>query len=496
MTMVDGIFCEKKAHTLTRMIRADALRKKECPALDLTGRAKRCNIGGMKVVIVGIGMTGSALALRLLNEKHDVTVVDEDFDTVEDIVTRSDVKGVVGSCLDRNILADAEVQKADCFFACTLRDELNILSAVLAKKMGAKHTVARVRDPKYFTSLEGLKDELGVDMMFNPEYRTAMEIAQILKFPSAISADTFASGKMTLTELRIAADSPIAGLTVMDAARKADGKLLFAVVARGDKVFIPGGDFVLQAGDLVHVAAEEKELLEFTKQIKLFKQRAKNVFIVGGGRISYYLAKELLDKGVQVKILEIDEERCHELDEELTHATVICADGTDTAVLDEEGIREADAFVALTALDEENAVIALYAASFGDKKVITKVLAQPLGKMVKKLGLDTVISPHEVISDLLVRFVRAHQVEDGAGINALYRIHDRAEAIEFTVDRDFKGLNIPLKSLKLKHNVLLCGLVRDGVFILPSGDTSLQEHDKVLVVTGVKQVTELNQIVK
>ena len=249
-------------------------------------------------------------------------------------------------------------------------------------------------------------------------------------------------------------------------------------------------------GDLVHIAAEEKGLLDFSKKVHLFKQRAKSVLIVGGGRITYYLAKELLDKGVNVKIIEINEERCRELDEELTRATVICADGTDTSVLDEEGIRDADAFVALTGLDEENAVISLYAASLGKIKVITEIVSQPLRKMVNKLGLDTIISPHEVISDLLVRFVRAHQVEDGTGINALYRIHDKAEAIEFSVDADFKGLNIPLRELKLKNNVLLCGLVRGDEFILPSGETFLQEHDKVLVVTGVKQVTELNQIIR
>ena len=450
----------------------------------------------MKVVIVGIGLTGNALAIRLLNEKHDVTVVDENFDTVEALVTSSDVKGVVGSCLDRNILADAEVDKADCFFACTLRDELNIISCVLAKKMGAKHTVARVRDPKYFNSLEDLKDELGVDMMFNPEYRTAMEIAQVLKFPSAISADTFASGKVTLTEIRIAEDSPIAGLSVMEVAKKAEGKLLIAVVSRGDKVYIPKGDFILQAGDYIHLASAEKELLEFSKKIKMFKQRARSVLIVGGGRITYYLAKELLDMGVSVKIIEINEDRCRELDEELTYATVICADGTDTAVLNEEGIRDVDAIIAITGMDEENAVISLYASSLGNKKIITEIVSQPLRKMVQKLGLDTVISPHEVISDLLVRFVRAHQVGEGIGINSLYRIHDKAEAIEFTVEGDFKGLGVPLRDLKLKNNVLLCGLVHDGTFILPSGETVLSEHDKVLVVTGVKQVTELNQILR
>ena len=272
--------------------------------------------------------------------------------------------------------------------------------------------------------------------------------------------------------------------------------MLFAVVSRGNKVFIPGGDFVLEANDLVHIAAEEKSLLELSKKIRVFKQRAKDVVIVGGGRIAYYLAKKLLDEGVHVKIIEIDEELCRELDAELDGATVICADGTETDVLEEEGIKDADAFIALTGVDEENAIISLYAASLGNIKVVTKISSPPLAKMVRKLGLDTVVAPREVITDQLVRFVRAQQVEEGEGINALYRIHDKAEAIEFTVQPDFPGLNTPLKSLKLKSNVLLCGVVRGEEFILPSGDTALAVNDKVLVVTGVKQVTELDQILK
>ena len=450
----------------------------------------------MKIVIVGIGKIGGALATRLIKENHDVTVVDENFETVEALVNTSDAKGVVGSCLDRSVLEDAEVGKSDCFFACTLRDELNILSAVLAKKMGAKHVVARARDPEVFKSLDNLTAELGVDMVFNPENRTAMEIAQILKFPSAISADSFESGKVTLTEFRIAQGSPLAGLTVMEAARRSGGNLLFAVVSRAGKVVIPNGDFVIEEGDLVHVAAEETGLLEFSKKMKIFKQRAKSVMIVGGGKISYYLAKELLENGVKVKIIEINEERCRYLDESLSKATVICADGTDTAVLDEEGIRQVDAIVTMTGVDEENAVVSLYASSLGSAKVITKITSPPLAKMVRKLGLDTVLSPGEVIADHLVRFVRAHQVEDGAGINALYRIHDKAEAIEFTVGEDFPKIEVPLKQLKLRSNVLLCGIVRGEEFILPSGDTTLLLGDKVLVVTAVKQVAELKQILR
>ena len=451
---------------------------------------------GMKLVIVGIGRIGEALATRLLKEKHDVTVVDENYQRVDDIVNRSDVKGVVGNCLESPILSEAEVDKADCFFACTPRDELNILSAVLAKKMGAKRVVARVRDPKYLSSLESLKDGLGVDMIFNPEYRTALEIRQILKFPSAISADSFASGKVSLTEFRISEDSPIRDMSVKDAANLAGGRMLFAVVSRDGKVYIPNGEFVLQANDLVHIAAEDKDLLELSKKINLFKQKAKSVVIVGGGMVAYYLAKELLADGVKVKIIEIDEERCHELDEALTKATVICADGTEPDILEEEGVRSADAFIAMTGMDEENAVVSLFVSSLGRLKVVPMITSKPLAKMVRRLGLDSVIAPHEVIADLLVRYVRANQVDEGEGINALYRIHDKAEAIEFTVQPDFPGIGIPLKSLKLKNNVLLCGVVRDGEFILPSGETSLAVHDKVLVVTGVKQVTELDQILK
>ena len=451
---------------------------------------------GMKVVIVGNGEIGEALATRLLKEKHDITVVDEDTRIVNDFVNKCDVKGIVGNCLERRILADAGTEKADCFFACTPRDELNILSSVLAKKMGARRVVARVRDPKYLSSLESLRGELGVDMLFNPEYRTAMELAQILRFPSAISADTFASGKVTLAEFRIPEDSPVCNMSVMDASRSVGGKMLFAVVSRGNKVFIPNGEFILEANDLVHIASEEKDLTELSKKLNVFRQKAKSAIIVGGGRISYYLAKELLADGVKVKIIEINEERCREIDAELPKATVICADGTEPDVLEEEGVKSADAFVALTGIDEENAVISLYAASLGGIKVATKISSPPLAKMVRKLGLDTVIAPREVIADQLVRFVRANQVEEGEGIIALYRIHDKAEAIEFIVQPDFAGIGIPLRSLKLKNNVLLCGVVRDGEFILPSGDTALAVHDKVLVVTGVKQVTELDQILK
>lgn len=315
----------------------------------------------------------------------------------------------VGNGGERSILLNAECDTADFFVACTSRDELNLLCCVLAKKLGAKHTMARVRDPEYFNERDTLGEELEVDMLFNPEYRIAVEIAQLLRFPSAINIETFA-----------------------------------------------------------------------------------------GGKIAYYLAQELIDFGVDVKIIEQDEKRCVELSEELPRATIILGDGTDQEVLDEENLKSCDGCVILTGMDEENVIISLYALSQKVGKVITKVDRTSIGKMVKQLGLDTVVSPRNVVANQLIRYVRANQTNEGEGINALYRVHDKAEALEFTVSDTFKYTGIPLKELnaKLRQNVLICGIVRNNLVIIPNGDTTFEKGDKVLIVTTAKKITNLSQIVK
>lgn len=449
----------------------------------------------MKLVIVGAGKIGATLVEKLSKEEHDIVIVDKDAEVVEQIVNRYDVRGVCGGGADRMILEEAGVNTADFVIACTSRDELNILCCMLAKKLGAAHTIARVRDPEYFMEMEYMKEELDLDMWFNPELRTAKEIADILAFPSAINVETFAGGAAVMIELRIKENSPMIGKTVMEFVKEVQSKVLFSAILRDGKVYIPKGDFVMQEGDVLHITSSEEEITAFSKKIQMFRRRARSVFIIGGGKIAYYLAKELIARKVSVKIIEIDEDRCSELSEELPEATILCGDGTDHEVLDEEGLAKCNACVSLTGMDEENVIVSLYAASKKVAKVITKVDRPTIGQMVSHLGLDSVLSPRTVIANQILRFVR-EKADVKSRISQLYKIHDKVEAIEFPVTKEFEYIGIPLKELNIKKNYIVNGIVRNKEFIIPTGDTSFQEGDEVLVVTTEKNVNGLDSMIR
>ena len=450
----------------------------------------------MNLVIIGAGKVGETLIENFVIENHDLAVVDINPSVVQSVVNRYDVMGYVGSGLERTVLLEAGVDRADFFIANTSRDETNILSCVLARKLGAKRTIARVRDPEYFKEMENMRKDLGLDFAFNPELNTAEEIAQVLKFPSAKNVEKFARGRAIMVEFDILEGNPIIGKTLKEISKEYGNKLLFGIVSRGERVYIPHGDFKIEQGDLVYIIATELDIIAFCKKIKIFKPRAKSVFIIGGGKIGYYLAKELLSSGVSVKIVEKQQERAEELSELLPNATVLCGDGAEQELLDEESLKNADACVTLTGMDEENVIISLYAKQCGVDKIITNVDKPSILKMVKILELDTVVSPRTVIANDIIRFVRANQNVDGNGINTLYKIHEQAEAIEFTVGENFSAKELPLRSLSIKEEVLIGGIVRGEEFILPSGDSKLKVGDKVIIVTTEKQVTELSEILR
>ena len=450
----------------------------------------------MKIVIVGVGKVGETLIGNLVPEKHDVVIVDNDYDVINDVVNRYDVRGICGGGLERKVLIDAGVDKADLLIACTSRDEMNILCCVLAKKIGVHSTIARVRDPQYFKEMENMRTDLGLDYAFNPELATALEIAQVLKFPSARSVESFAGGRARMAEFEITGNNPLVGKNLQQISREYASKILIGVVQRGTKIIIPHGDYVVESGDLIHIIGDEQEIASFCKKINIFKRKAKSAFIVGGGKIVYYLAQELLHSGVSVKIIEKDEERAEELSELLPAATVIIGNGTDQAVLEEENLKNSDACITLTGMDEENVMISLYAKQSKVEKIVTKIDRPSILKMVNMLGLGTVVSPRIVIANHIVRFVRSYSATKGEGADTLYKIGNKAEALEFTVLNGFKGIDTPLKQLTLKKNVLIGGIVRDNEFILPSGDTTIKVDDRVIVVSEEKQFTNLSQILK
>ncbi len=450
----------------------------------------------MKIIIVGAGKIGATLIRTFIKEGHNVVLIDSSEVAVTDNVNRYDINGFIGGGTEKSVLIEAGVKEADFLIACTSKDEVNILSCVLAKKLGAKHTIARVRDPRYFNEIENIGEDLGLDLAFNPELQTAIEIERVVRFPSAKSVESFAGGKASMVEFDIVKGNPIIHKSIMEICREYGNEVLFAMVKRGDKVIIPRGELVVLENDVIYIIGDEEDIINFTKSLKIFKPKAKSAFIVGGGKICYYLASALIKSGVDVKILESNKERCEELSYNLSSATILCADGTDHAILEEEGIKASDVCVTLTGMDEENVIISLFAKTKNVAKIVTKVDRLSVASMVKQFGLDTIISPKSVIANQIVRFVRESQSKEGEGLNNLYLLADGVEALEFTVKSSFEKLGVPLKELKIKKNILVAGVVREGEFILPTGDTCFNALDRVIIVSGEKQINEFKDILE
>ncbi|MBQ7340268.1 MAG: Trk system potassium transporter TrkA [Clostridia bacterium] len=446
----------------------------------------------MKIIIIGAGKVGATLIKNFINEGHDVVILDIDADAVADRVNRFDINGVIGGGAERVALLEAGVEEADFLIACTSQDEVNILSCVIAKKLGAKHTIARVRDPQYFSEMDSVRDIIGLDLAFNPERQTAIEIERLIKFPSAKSIESFATGKALMVEFDVLEGNPIIGKTIMEIGKEYKNNVLFGIIKRDGSAIIPKGDTKVNKGDVIYIIGAELDIINFSKKLKIFKPRSKSCFIIGGGKVAYYLAKALIRDGIDVKILENDQERATFLSEELPKATILLGDGTDHSVLEEEGLKNADACVTLMGVDEQNVIVSLFAKMKGVSKVVTNVDRSIISSMVTQFGLDTVISPRKVIASHIVKHVRATEVKDG--INNLYMLTKDVEAVEFTVKSSFEKMGIPLKSLNVKKNFLIGGIVREEEFVLPTGDTDLRENDRVIVVSKGEQINELRDI--
>ncbi|MCQ2387037.1 MAG: Trk system potassium transporter TrkA [Clostridia bacterium] len=448
----------------------------------------------MKILIIGIGKVGRTLARTLVKEGCEVVIVDNDQKKIEEFVNEYDAKGVVGNGLERQVLLDADATDADLVISCTSKDEVNILCSVLAKKLGAKKTTARIRDPQYFNEVNNMLD-LGLDYAFNPEYRASKDIASLLKFPSAKSIESFAHGKALMVEFDIKAGNTLIGKSLMDISKEMEQKLLFGMIERNNEVLIPRGDFVIEENDTVFIIATESELTAFSKKINIFTPRAKSAFIVGGGKIAYYLTKEISD-WCSVKILEKDINRCEELAMLLPQATILNGDGTDQKILVDEGMKNSDAFISLTGMDEENVIVSLYAMGEKVDKVITKVDRDSIKDIGIKLGLHSIVCPRMCIANYLISFVRSLQNYGDDEIKVFYKLNNKIEAVEFLVGENFEGIGVPLSELKIRKQVLIGGIVRNGEYIFPDGNTVINKGDRVIVVTAVKQIAELGDILK
>lgn len=450
----------------------------------------------MKIIIIGDGKVGYSLAEHLSQEDHDVTIIDKDPEALRKASESLDVMCVRGNGVSTRIMMEAGIKTADLLIAATSSDEMNMVCALTGKKLGAKHTVARIRDPEYANELSVLKAELGLDLVINPEQAASREIGRLLRFPPATDVEHFAKGRIEFIEIRTNHNMPIIGIPLKDLPSRIAGNILIGAVERGDEVIIPNGDFVIKSGDILYIVGKPSDITEFCKQIGLLTQKIKNVMVVGGGRVAHYLALLLRQIDMKVKIIEIDRERCIELSEMLPDALIINGDGTDQAFLESENLCDMDAFVALTGRDEENLISALLAKQCGVKKVIAKITRINNPDVYTVLGVDSIVNPKLITANYILRFVRGLNSALNNPANTVYKIiNGKAEVLEFTATKSLRFLNIPLKNLRLVNGVIIGAIARKNEIIIPHGDDCVRLGDNVLVIAVNKRIVDLNEVI-
>ncbi|WP_294387791.1 Trk system potassium transporter TrkA [uncultured Ruminococcus sp.] len=450
----------------------------------------------MRIVIVGCGKVGTSIASQLNAEGHDIVVVDIDRNAVQNLSNSLDIMGIEGNGASYEVLAEAGAEKADLVIAAAALDEVNLYTCLMAKAAGTTHTIARVRNPQYAADIHRIKDTLGLSMSINPELTAAKEMSRLLRFSGALEIDTFSRGSVELIKVALPENSAIANkrISQIDVLK---GRVRICLVERGDEVFIPNGDFVLQGGDRISVASKVDVAAKFFKRISVSIGKSRDVILLGGGKISFYLAKNLLDSGANVKIIEKNPNRCWELTNILPEAVVIQGDCMDQDLLLSEGIEHADGVAALMDYDEENILISLYIQSVSKAKIITKVNNTSFDSILHNLKIKTIIHPKNLTGEYIASYIRAMQNSLGSNVETLYKLNDDAvEALEFRVRSTSRVTGIPLQELNLKDNLQVISINRHGKIILPQGSDKIMCDDTVVVITKHKGLSDLDDILK
>ena len=451
----------------------------------------------MQIIIIGCGKVGRTLIAQLSKEDNNLTVIDKNAELVRDVSTIYDVMGIVGNGTSYNVLQEADLEHTDMLIAVTQSDEVNLLCCVIAKQKANCHTIARVRNPIYSNERHFLRSELKLSMIINPEQEAAQEIARLLRNPNAIEVDSFAKERIDLLRFRVPNDSMMIGKPLHELMQKIDLNILICIAERNNMVTIPNGDYVVEKGDTLTVITMPDQADRLFRTIGIPSNRVSSCMIVGGGELTYYLTEYLIHMGIDVKIIEANRERCEELNEMFPEATIVCGDGSDQEVLNEERIQNMDAFVSCTGIDEVNAILSMYAQKKVQRKVVTKLNHVEFNEVIQSLELDSVINPKQLTAQKILRYVRATRNVVGSNVETLYRLmNDRVEAIEFIIKPGSKITGVCLKDMKMKDNVLIAGIVRDGRLMIPGGASTFEVNDSVIVVTTHLGFSEIYDILR
>ena len=451
----------------------------------------------MKIIIAGAGKIGHAMAAILSEEGHDITVIDRDAELISLLSNELDVICVEGSATNPETLREAGASSADLLMAATETDEVNMVCGISARKLGTAHVIARVRDPQYLSQSEFLREALGLSVIVNPEYECAREISRILRFPSAVRVDAFSKGSAEIVEHRVREGSRLDGMALRMLPQQLGARVLVGMVERGGEAVIPNGDFVLRGGDRLSITGSSRELRRFFIACSAYQRPVRRAMLMGGSRIAVYLARMLLEIGVEVTIVERDSARCDRLLDLIPKANIVCGDATRSDVLMEDGLGSADAFVALTGDDGDNIITSLYARDRGVPKIVVKVNREHFSAILQSSGLDSIVTPRELVAQQLVRYVRAIDNSLASGMETLYRLADgRIEVLEFKIGAESALVGVPLRDLKLRPNILISAVIHGSRSVVPDGGTVIAPGDHAVIVAGAGQVQRAEDILE
>ena len=453
----------------------------------------------MKVIIVGGGKVGELLCADFSNTFDEVTIIDTNELRVEKLVETYDINGLIGNGANSEILLEADAPNTDMFISVSTSDEINMISCIAAKQMGAKYTIARIRNPEYSKTKEFLKQSLGIDLMVNPEYEAVKQIFYMLKYPTATKVESFSNNQFNILEVVISENSVLNGVSLIESKKTIDFPSLVCLVERQGEVFVPRGNYVFEVGDKVHITASNKNLKNFYKLLgnkNNLEKKVTSSLIIGAGKIAYYLVEFLQKASFYTKIIEINKEKAISLSETFPEIDVIWADGSDRDTLIEEGIQTFDSCISLTGLDEENIIINLYAHKLGIKKTVAKVNRASLKQIAEDIGQYSYITPKEIVGNIIKKYTKSLQGRTTSDIESYYRIaNNKAEVIEFKItSENAKVIGTKLKDLDINNNMLIAFIIRNNKQIFPNGDDEIKVNDNVVVVSYEHKLEHIDDI--
>ena len=450
---------------------------------------------GLRILIVGCGKVGSTLIAQLTKEGHDITIIDKNPQKIQDMSNLYDVMGVCGNGASFSVQQEAGIEDTDLIIAVTESDELNLLCCTVAKKVTNCAAIARVRTPDYNKDINFIREQLGLAIIINPELEAAKEIARILYLPGALEVNSFTHSHAEIVKFKIPEGNILDQMKIWNIGKHIKHNILICAVEREGEVYIPSGNFQLASGDIVSFVGTQKACEQFFRDIGFDTHKVNDTMIIGGSKAGYYLASQLIQAGIKVKIIENNYKHCEALSKLLPEAIIINGDGTDEDLLLEEGIKETEAFVPLTGIDEENIILTLYAKQISNAKVVTKINRITFDTVIDKLDLGSVVYPKFITAEAIIAYVRAKQASANSNVETLYHMFDsRVEAIEFLIDKESEATGKTLMEMKLKDNLLVCFVRRKGKTFIPTGQDCLQVGDRVMIVTKHSGFNELTDI--